>query len=160
MPLMWYANPSASIRTPNQPYMKKHTLKSIVMAACAGLFLTAGINTYGDTSVVVYATPIASNGNQGSCPGPYTSYVNFTKSVSQGWGWKPSTNTTIHIAANGGDRPDVKVEFVGKRLDSGCSPESVLVPDPAYSTAYRFTIYFTNGVPSTNYPITLTGFDP
>jgi len=109
--------------------------------------------------VVVYAQPIVSGGAQGTCPGPYTGYVNYTKTVAQGWGWTPMTNTTIYTASDT-TRTNTKVEYVGDYGDSGCSKTSVTIPYPTFSPLYRFTIYFTNNVPSTNYPITLSGFNP
>jgi hypothetical protein len=109
--------------------------------------------------VVVYATPIVSPGDIGTCPGPYAGYVNYIKTVAQGWGWTPMTNTTIYTASDT-TRTNTKVEYVGDYGDSGCSQTNVTIPYPTFSPAYRFTIYFTNNVPSTNYPITLSGFNP
>ncbi len=113
----------------------------------------------GAGSVTVWATPVTSSGTNGTCPGAYIGYVNYTKTVAQGWGWAPSTNTTIHTATDI-NRVDTKVQYSGKRLDSGCDQTTVAVPDPTYSTKYRFTIYFTNNVPTNSYSITLDGFDP
>ncbi len=109
-----------------------------------------------DLDVVVYAAPIVSSGSQGSCPGPYQGYVNYVK--SPGWGWSPASGTTTYMATDN-TRTDTKVEYVGGYGDVGCHKTSVTIPYPAMSPAYRFTIYFTNNVPSTNYPITLTGFN-
>jgi hypothetical protein len=109
--------------------------------------------------IIVYGTPLLSGGSQGSCPGPYAGYVAYTKTVSQGWGWSPSG--TIHTAADGSGRTDTKIEYIGAYGDSGCAQTTVTIPNPTYSPVYRFTIYFTNNVPTTNaYPITLTGFNP
>ncbi len=112
-----------------------------------------------DFLVVVYAQPITYSGSQGTCPGSYTGYVNYIKTAAQGWGWTPSTNTTIYTASDT-TRTNTKVEYVGDYGDSGCSKTSVTIPYPTFSPAYRFTITFTNNVPSTNYPITLSGFNP
>jgi hypothetical protein len=112
-----------------------------------------------DEDVVVFATPIVTTGNLGTCPGPYKGYVIYTKTVAEGWGWAPSTNTTVYTASDS-TRTNTKVEFVGNYGDSGCAKTSVTIPNPPYSTVYRFAIYFTNNVPSTNYPITLVGFNP
>jgi len=112
-----------------------------------------------DLLVVVYAQPIVATGNLGTCPGPYKGVVNYIKTAQQGWGWAPSTNTTIYTASDT-TRTNTKVEYVGDYGDSGCSKTTVTIPNPTFSPVYRFTIYFTNNVPSTNYPITLTGFNP
>jgi hypothetical protein len=112
-----------------------------------------------DEDLVVFATPIVTTGNLGNCPGPYKGYVNYTKTVAEGWGWAPSTNTTVYTASDN-TRTNTKVEYAGNYGDIGCAKTNVTIPYPPDSTAYRFTIYFTNAVPSTNYPITLVGFNP
>jgi hypothetical protein len=109
--------------------------------------------------VVVYAQPIVSSGSQWTCPGPYTGYVTYTKTVAQGWGWTPSTNTTIYTASDT-TRTNTKVEYGGDYGDEGCAQTTVTIPNPPFSPLYRFAIYFTNNVPTTNYPITLSGFNP
>jgi hypothetical protein len=124
--------------------------------------ITASLEVYTitpDFLVVVYAQPITSTGNLGTCPGHYTGVVNYIKTVQQGWGWTPSTNTTIYTASDT-TRTNTKVEYVGGYGDEGCSKTSVTIPSPTFSPAYRFSIYFTNNVPTTNYPITLSGFNP
>lgn len=112
------------------------------------------------SSQTVYANPVASPGSSGSCPGSYAGYVVYMKTLSQGWGWKPATNTTFHSACDGSGRMDTKVTYNGKGGDSGCAQTDVTVPNPPASKVYRFTIYFPNNVPTTNYPIILNGFDP
>jgi hypothetical protein len=110
-------------------------------------------------ALVIYATPVVSSGTKGSCPGSYAGYVIYSKTVSQGWGWAPSTNTTVHTASDT-TRTDTKVEYTGRSGDTGCNQTSVTVPHPPVSSKYCFTIYFPNDVPTNSYPITLTGFDP
>jgi hypothetical protein len=107
---------------------------------------------------VVYAQPITSTGNLGTCPGPYAGYVNYTPTNGD-WGFAPLTNTTVFTAGDT-NRTNTRVEYVGDYGDSGCAQTTVTIPNPPYSPAYRFSIYFTNDVPSTNYPITLSGFSP
>jgi hypothetical protein len=110
--------------------------------------------------LVVYALPMLATGSSGACPGRYIGYANYTKTVAQGWGWAPSTNTTVHTASDGSGRADTKVQYIGRFGDAGCSPVSVTVPNPPPSAAYRFTIYFTNNVPTNAYPLTFAGFNP
>jgi hypothetical protein len=112
----------------------------------------------GGGPITVYGTPYPSGGSKGGCPGPYVGYVNYTKTISQGWGWTPTG--TVHKAADGSGRTDTKIEYVGAYGDSGCNQTIVIIPNPTYSPAYRFTIYFANNVPTNAYPITLTGFNP
>jgi len=109
--------------------------------------------------ITVYASPVLSGGTMGSCPGAYAGYVNFRKTNAQGWGYGPSA-VTPHTASDDTGRTDTIVQYTGKNGDIGCDGTSVLVPDPTYSTAYRFTIFFPSNVPTTNYPITLSGFNP
>ena len=108
--------------------------------------------------IIVFGTPYPGGGSKGSCPGPYAGYVVYMKPASRGWGWTPISGVA-HTATDT-NRTDTKVEYVGNYGDYGCAQTNVTI-NPTYSTAYRFTIYFTNNVPtSTNYPIVLTGFNP
>jgi hypothetical protein len=108
--------------------------------------------------VCVFGAPIAGGGTQGTCPGNYAGYVNYTKTISQGWGWAPTG--TVHTASNGGGRTGTIVVYLGKYGDTGCNQTTVTIPNPPPSPSYRFAIYFPNNVPTTNYPIVLTGFNP
>ena len=114
----------------------------------------------GGGPITVFGLPKLSGGSQGSCPGPYAGYVSYTKTISQGWGWAPSTNATIFTAADGSGRTDTTVVYAGKYGDTGCNQTIVTIPNPPPSPKYRFAIYFPSNVPTTNYPIILTGFDP
>ena len=124
---------------------------------------TANLNVFmataGDT-ITVFGTPVLGGGSQGSCPGPYVGYVNYTKTVAQGWGWSPSAGTTVHTASDGSGRTDTKIQYGGKYGDNGCDQTSVTVPHPTFSPKYRFAIYFTNNVPTNAYPMVLDGFNP
>jgi hypothetical protein len=112
----------------------------------------------GGGPITVFGTPYPGGGSHNGCPGPYAGYVNYTKTISQGWGWSPSG--TVHTASDGSGRTDTKIEYVGAYGDSGCDRTTVTIPHPAFSPVYRFTIYFTNNIPTNAYPITLTGFNP
>lgn len=122
------------------------------------------LNVYTTSSLVggpitVFGAPVFSAGNQGGCPGPYAGYVNYIKTVSQGWGWAPTSGTSVHTASDG-NRTDTKIEYGGKFGDRGCNQTIVTVPHPTPSPKYRFSIYFPNNVPTNSYPITLIGFVP
>lgn len=111
--------------------------------------------------VVVFSFPVFGNGSQGSCPGKYAGYVNYTKTAQQGWGWTPDTsNSNTVFTATDTNRTDTKIQYYGIYGDNGCNQTSVSVLDPPVSPVYRFTIYFTNNVPTNAYPITLDGFLP
>jgi hypothetical protein len=131
-----------------------------VPTRAASLNVMTSSAMYGD-QITVFGLPKAGGGSQGTCPGRYAGYVNYTKTVSQGWGWAPSTNTTtIFTASDGSGRTDTKITYMGRSFDSGCNQTTVTIPNPPFSPSYRFTIYFPNNVPTTNYPIILTGFNP
>jgi hypothetical protein len=111
--------------------------------------------------VVVFGLPVLGGGSQGSCPGPYAGYVNYTKTIANGWGWAPDTsNSNTVFTASDTNRTDTKIEYGGKYGDNNCGQTSVTVPYPAGSPVYRFTIFFTNNVPTNAYAITLAGFKP
>ena len=114
----------------------------------------------GGNQIIVFGFPKFSNGTLGTCPGHFVGYINYTKTIAQGWGWAPSTNTTIFTASDGSGRTDTKIGYTGKYGDTGCDQTTVTIPNPPPSPSYRFTIYFPNNVPTTNYPIVLTGFNP
>jgi len=116
------------------------------------------VSLTGGGPITVYGLPTVGGGTQGTCPGRYAGYVNYTKTISQGWGWAPTG--TVHTAADGSGRSDTKIVYVGISYDSGCNQTSVTIPHPPISAKYRFSIYFPNNVPTTNYPIVLTGFNP
>ncbi len=107
--------------------------------------------------IIVFGTPYAGGGSKGSCPGPYAGYVVYTKPPSQGWGWTPISGVA-HTATDT-NRTDTKIEYIGNYGDYGCAQAGVTV-NPTYSPVYRFTIYFTNNVPTNAYPLVLTGFNP
>jgi hypothetical protein len=122
----------------------------------------ASLNAYtldAGGEILVYGSPVHSSGSQGSCPGAYAGYVSFTKTISQGWGWAPDANTTVHTASDQ-NRSDTKVVFTGKYGDGGCEQTTSTISDPTYSPKYRFTVYFPNNVPTNSYAITLSGFLP
>jgi hypothetical protein len=131
--------------------------KSKLSALSGGM---SAMDMGGGGVITVFGPPLFNNGGTGNCPGRYSGYVNFTKTVSDGWGWSPIANT-IHTATDG-NRSDTKVQYMGNYGDSGCNLTTVGIPTPAMSPVYRFTVYFPVGVtvPTNAYPITLTGFNP
>jgi hypothetical protein len=111
--------------------------------------------------VTVFGSPLLSSGSKGTCPGTYLGYVNYTKTAQLGWGWGlDTTNGNTVFFASDTNRPDTKIQYGGAHGDNGCNQTSVTIPSPAISPVYRFTIYFTNNVPTNAYAITLDGFKP
>lgn len=139
----------------------KQTLgKTITALSLIGFTACLGWNAVQSSlaaPVTVYATPVVSSGSNGICPGGYIGYVKYEKTTAQGWGWAPTN--TVHTATDT-NRADTKVEFLGRLNDTGCNQTTVSVAQPCFSTKYRFTIYFTNNVPTNSYPIELEGFSP
>lgn len=111
--------------------------------------------------MVVYSFPCPGSGGSGSCPGHYVGFVNFSKPYTNGWGWAPdTTNGNTIFTATDNNQTNTKVQYFGAYGDNGCNQTTVTVPNPAISPLYRFTIFFTNSVPTNPYPITLSGFKP
>jgi hypothetical protein len=143
------------------------TAGATLASATTASALTANATTSGAIAaslpgggpITVFGTPLLGGGKQGTCPGPYAGVVAYTKTVSQGWGWAPITGATVLTAADGSGRTDTKVQYFGAYGDNGCAQTTVTIPYPPYSPVYRFTIYFTNNVPTNAYPIVLTGFN-
>ena len=97
------------------------------------------------------------------CPSNYCSYTEYRKWPTNGFGWAPDTNVTVHSATYT-NQPNVVVQFVGKNGDVGCGSPTATTGNPASSRKYRFAIYWPTGstVPTRTIvcPLTLTGFLP
>jgi hypothetical protein len=108
----------------------------------------------------IYSLPVNSNGGQGTCPGHYVGYVSYSPGTNA-WGWSPDTTggNTVFTATDT-NRPNTKIQYLGYYGDNGCNQAVIVVPNPAISPQYQFTIFFTNNVPTNAYPITLSGFKP
>ena len=121
----------------------------------------AELLVYEQSVVTVYGTPIGGAGSVGpnNCPPKYVGYVNFRKPASP-YGWKLTNQNVGGTASDPNpNRNDTVVRYFGSTLSkNGCGTKSV--PVPSGTDAYRFTIYFTNAVPSGPYSIKLDGFDP
>jgi hypothetical protein len=136
--------------------------ESVPTRAASLMVFTSSIDPQtGVDPVTVYASAVASSGSSGTCPGPYTGYVNYTKTAQQGWGWAPDTTggNTIFTATDT-NRTNTKIQYFGAYGDNSCNQTTVTVPNPPISPVYRFSIYFTNNVPTNAYAITLNGFKP
>jgi len=136
------------------------TTAASALAASATTSGAIAASLPGGGPITVFGTPLLSGGSQSSCPGPYAGYVAYTKTVSKGWGWAPISGATTLKAADGSGRTDTKVEYFGAYGDTGCAQTTVTIPYPPFSPVYQFCIYFASNVPTTNYPIVLTGFNP
>jgi hypothetical protein len=135
--------------------------EAVPTRAASLLVYTSSIDPQtGIDPIVVFGFPLSGSGSQGNCPGPYVGYVNYTKSITNGWGWAPDTTNNTIFTASDTNRTDTKIEYVGAYGDNGCNQTTVTVPNPPISPVYRFAIYFTNNVPTNAYAITLDGFNP
>lgn len=131
-------------------------IKSIITAVvvATGLFGVTEQLCFGRT-IIAWATPGVGSGT-GLC-GSYTGYAVYMP--TNVWGWSPDTNnTTSFVATDGGGQTNTYVYYAGRLADKGCDQTQVIIPNPPHSTQYRFVIYFTGSVPTTNYPLILTGF--
>lgn len=119
----------------------------------------AELMIYHHSVVTVYGTPIGGGASAGAnnCPPKYVGYVNFRKPTAP-YGWK-LTNPNGTGTASDPISPNTVVRYFGAALSkNGCGANRVTVPSG--TDAYRFTIYFTNTVPSGAYSIKLDGFEP
>lgn len=124
--------------------------------------LALSISLYAD--IVIYPTTVPTTNNSCShsagCPGGYCGYFNYTKTVPQGWGWSPNTNFNV-FSATDTNRNNTKVQMGGAYGDNNCNQTSVQMSSPLLSPVYRWTVYFTNSLPTTtNYPLVVHGFNP
>jgi hypothetical protein len=122
--------------------------------------MTMNTDLGGGGMITVFGAPVVSGGGGTGCPGPFSGYVNFTKPMSQGWGFAPDTSN-LHTATDE-NRSDTKVQYNGYYGDGNCAQTTVTTANPPPSPTYRFTIFFPRGtaVPTNSYAITLTGFNP
>jgi hypothetical protein len=136
--------------------------ESVPTRAASLLVFTNSIDPQtGVDPIVVFGFPVSGGGSSGTCPGSYVGYVNYTKSVTNGWGWAPDTsNGNTSFTATDTNRTNTKILYGGAYGDGGCNQTTVTVPNPPISPVYRFSIYFTNNVPTNAYAITLGGFKP
>lgn len=137
-------------------------IEAVPTRAASLMVYTSSIDPQtGVDPIVVFGFPISGGGQQNSCPGHYAGYVNYTKTIQQGWGWAPdTTNGNTIFTASDTNRTNTKIQYVGEYGDIGCNPTTVTVPNTPPSPAYRFTIFFTNNVPTNVYDLTLVGFKP
>lgn len=136
--------------------------ESVPTRAASLMVFTSSIDPQtGVDPIVVFGTPTLGSGSSGTCPGAYTGFVSYSKTVQQGWGWAPDTsNGNTTFTATDTNRTDTKIQYLGAYGDNGCNQTTVTVPNPPTSPVYRFGIYFTNNVPTNAYGITLSGFKP
>jgi hypothetical protein len=141
--------------------VSKYT-ESVPTRSASLMVFTSSIDPQtGVDPVVVFGSPVVSGGSSGTCPGPYTGYVSYSKTAQQGWGWAPDTTGGNNIfTATDTNRTDTKIQYLGAYGDNGCNQTTVTLPTSPVSPVYRFGIYFTNNVPTNAYAITLNGFKP
>jgi Immunoglobulin domain len=146
-------------------YYSCHIFKDIEIvptrAASLMVYTSSTDPQTGVDPIIVFGFPLFGSGAQNSCPGPFTGYINYTKTIQQGWGWAPDTsNGNTVFTASDTNRTNTKIQYVGGYGDNGCNQTTTTVVNPPMSPVYRFTIYFTNNVPTNAYAITLSGFKP
>ena len=119
-----------------------------------------GVAALSGNACTIYAATVDSSGSSGSCPGSYVGYVSYTKGATE-FGWAPDPGVTPRVATDN-ERSDTKVKYTGKNIgDYGCGQTSVTLPNQPASPKYRFMIYFSTTVPTSDaYPLTLEGFLP
>lgn len=115
----------------------------------SSLLLTFGLSA--QTISVTSSNKFITSGT--ACGKQYRAVFNYTKTVSQGWGWKTNSYPLTVSTTN-----YVQLAYLGKYGDTGTNCGGTMTIPPV-SPAYRFSVY----VATTNSPtqtITLTGFNP
>ncbi len=113
--------------------------------------------TLATSPITVYATPTASNGRKGSCPGTFVGFVKYLK-PAPAWGWTTVTGSSSGLARDK-QKTSTKVEAWGWNGDAPCAGSGQL-SFLFNSSKYQFTIYFPSGtVPTGNYSLELTNFN-
>jgi hypothetical protein len=82
-----------------------------------------------DTTVIPTNSSLVISSGSDSCTGPYVAYADYVKTIANGWGWAPDTNTTIHVIADGEGRTDTHVAILGAYGDSYCGLMPFTMPD-------------------------------
>jgi hypothetical protein len=104
----------------------------------------------------IFDTPVVTSGAN-SCAN-YQGIASYLKS-SPTFGWAPDTNFNVVTVSDGTGRTDTRISYTGRDGDTGCATGSISITNPP-SNAYRFTLFFSNNVPSGPYPVRLNGFLP
>lgn len=104
-----------------------------------------------------------SGGAPSGCPGTYHGYINYVRTVAQGWGFIPDTNVLHHTATDLRE-PTNNLELVSDYGFFVCHTNSVdwtnipsLTP-PLYGTAARMTVFFKNFPTNQAYALLFKGF--
>jgi hypothetical protein len=106
-------------------YISKYW-ESVPTRAASLMVFTSSIDPdTGVDPVTVFGLPLPGGGSQGTCPGPFVGYVNYTKTLQQGWGWAPdTTNGNTVFTAVDTNRMNTKIQYVGAYGDAGCNQTS------------------------------------
>ena len=103
------------------------------LALTQSMGMASPMDLGGGGVITVFGAPVTSGGNSSGCPGAYAGYVNYVRTVSQGWGWAPTAGTQVLSAADL-NRADTKVQAMGKVGDMFCDQTTVNIATPAYSS--------------------------
>lgn len=108
-------------------------------------FLRAKEVTYQLVSTNVHAEI----GNPANCIGSYIGHARFHPPF-----YYINTNTLLHTISDLSSRTNVKIQVVGVSGDTYCGTNSITVS--GYSPAYLIDLYFSNDLPNTNVPYTIS----
>lgn len=104
-----------------------------------------------------------SGGAPSGCPGTYHGYINYVRTVAQGWGFIPDTNVLDHTVTDVRE-PTNHLQLVTDYGFIACNTNTVdwtniptLTP-PLFGTAARATVYFKNYPTNQAYPVLFRGF--
>lgn len=99
----------------------------------------------------------------GNPPNNYVGYAIFNKTVANGWGFVPDTNTPYHYIVNAESPTNTYIVALGRSLDTYATNGVLLLPlgtnGLTYSSAYRMAEYFYGSMPTnTNHVLNAYGF--
>ncbi len=114
---------------------------------------------------VIYPTGIATLTGPFCGGGNCAGYATYAKQRTNGWGYVPTTNDNTSFGVTYTNNVKVRMQSLGKNGDTICGiTNSLLIANPPYSPAYRFTVYFltTNDIPTNinQCGLVVTNFNP
>ena len=93
--------------------------------------------------IVIYPSGIVTGTGPDCAGGTCAGRASYAKTIANGWGWAPDTNGNTVFTATYTNSTTIHLQAGGKKGDTYCMPtNSVQIPNPPYSTVYRFTVYY------------------
>lgn len=114
------------------------------MKKTAILILTLIATTVLAGDVVLIPITITTNTGPNCIGGNYVGVITYGKTISQGWGWAPDTNSGPPFTGTYTNTTHCNLQAIGKEHDTICSRSNSLNTANPPDTKYRWGVYFTN----------------